>query len=69
MIRIVHSGSGSSLYTHPGSRIQGSKGIPDPDPQHWLGHKKKIAKFLMRTFTLAVLPSSMISGLWSVHVP
>jgi hypothetical protein len=25
--------------------------IPDPDPQHWLGHKKKIAKFVIRTFT------------------
>ncbi len=29
--------SGSWLFTHPGSRIQGSKRhrIPDPDPQHW----------------------------------
>ncbi len=36
MIRVVHPGSGSILFTHPGSRIQGSKRhrIPDPDPQH-----------------------------------
>ncbi len=34
MIRVVHSGSW--LFTHPGSRIQGSKRhrIPDSDPQH-----------------------------------
>jgi hypothetical protein len=26
------------FFTHPGSRIQGSKRhrIPDPDPQHWV---------------------------------
>jgi hypothetical protein len=36
MIRVVHSGPGSWFFTHPGSRIQGSKRrqIPDPDPQH-----------------------------------
>ncbi len=38
MIRFFHPGSGSCFFTHPGSRIQGSKGhrIPNPDPQHWL---------------------------------
>ncbi len=38
MIRVVHPGSGSLHFTHPGSRIQGSKRhrIPDPDPQNWL---------------------------------
>ncbi len=32
-----HPGSGSWFFTHPGSRIQGSKEhrIPYPDPQHW----------------------------------
>jgi hypothetical protein len=36
MIRVVHPGSGSWNFTHPGSRIQGPKRlrIPDPDPQH-----------------------------------
>ncbi len=37
-------GSGSWLFTRPGSRIQASKmhRIPDPDPQHWsaVGGKK-----------------------------
>jgi hypothetical protein len=38
MIRVANPGSGSSFFTHPRSRIQGSKRqrIPDPDPQHWL---------------------------------
>jgi hypothetical protein len=40
MIRVVHPGSRIRMLTfsHPGSRIQGSKRhpIPDPDPQHWL---------------------------------
>ena len=37
MIQDVHPGSGSWFFTHPGSRIQGSKKhrIPDPDPHHW----------------------------------
>jgi hypothetical protein len=30
MIRVVHPGSESLLFTHPGSRIQGSKTAPDP---------------------------------------
>ncbi len=32
-----YPGSESWFFTHPGSRIQGSKRhrIPDPDPQHW----------------------------------
>jgi hypothetical protein len=32
--------SGIRKKTHSGSRIQGSKRhrIPDPDPQHWMGH-------------------------------
>jgi hypothetical protein len=32
----LNTGSGSLLFTHPGSRIQRSKRhrIPDPDPQH-----------------------------------
>jgi hypothetical protein len=40
MIRVVHSGSGSRIFTHPGSRSQGSKRhripapYPVPDPQH-----------------------------------
>jgi hypothetical protein len=36
MIRVVHPGFG--IFTHPGSRIQGSKRhrIPDPDPQNCL---------------------------------
>ncbi len=40
MIQVVHPGSGSwiriLIFTHLGSRIQGSKRhrIPDPDPQH-----------------------------------
>ncbi len=38
MIRVVHHGSRIRMLTfsHPGSRIQGSKRhpIPDPDPQH-----------------------------------
>jgi len=36
LIRVVHPGSESWFFTHPGSRIQGSKRhrIPDPDPQH-----------------------------------
>ncbi len=36
MIRVVHPRSGSWFFTHPGSRIQGSKRhrIPDLDPQH-----------------------------------
>ncbi len=47
MIRVVHPGSRIRMLTfsHPGSRIQGSKStqsrIPDPDPQHW---KKLIKK-------------------------
>ncbi len=40
MIRVVHPGSGCwlSAIPDPGSRIQGSKRypIPDPDPLHWL---------------------------------
>jgi hypothetical protein len=40
MIWVVHPGSdpGSRFFTHPGSRIQGSKRhrIPDLDPQHGL---------------------------------
>ncbi len=39
MIRVVHPGSRIRMLTfsHPGSRIQGVKKhpIPDPDPQHW----------------------------------
>ncbi len=35
MIRVVHLGSGSCFFTHPGSRGQKSHRIPDPDPQHW----------------------------------
>ena len=39
MIRVVHPGSRIRILTfsYPGSRIQGSKRqpIPDPDPQHW----------------------------------
>ncbi len=36
MIRVVHPGSGSWFFTHPGSRGQkGRHRIPDPDPQHW----------------------------------
>jgi hypothetical protein len=37
MIRIVHPGSLIRMLTfsHPGSRIQGSKRHPIPDPQHW----------------------------------
>jgi hypothetical protein len=40
MIRVVHPGSGSWLFIHPVSRIQGSKRhrIPDPDPQPCLLH-------------------------------
>jgi hypothetical protein len=34
MIRIVHPGSGSWFFTHPGSRIQGSKRHRIPDPEH-----------------------------------
>ncbi len=43
------------IFTHPGSRIQGSKRhrIPDPDPQHWLADvltlsivSSKIKKFI-----------------------
>ncbi len=36
MIWVVHPGSGSWLFTLPGSRIQGSKRHRIPDPQHWL---------------------------------
>ncbi len=36
MIRVVHPGSGSVFFTHPGSRIQGSKRHRIPDPQHCL---------------------------------
>ncbi len=38
MVRVVHPGSGSWFFTHPGSRIQGSKRhrIPDPNLQHWI---------------------------------
>ncbi len=38
MIRVVHLGSLSWFFTHPGSRIQWSKRhrIPDSDPQHWM---------------------------------
>jgi hypothetical protein len=41
MIQDVHPGSdpgsGYLLFTHPGSRIRGSKRhqVSDPDPQHW----------------------------------
>jgi hypothetical protein len=35
MIRVVHPGSGFR-FTHPGSRIQGSKRHQIPDPQHGL---------------------------------
>ncbi len=37
MIRVVHPGSGSWFFTHPGYRIQGQKGTGSriPDPQHW----------------------------------
>ncbi len=40
MVRVVHPGSGSWFFTHPGSWIQGSKRhrIPDPDPQHCWTH-------------------------------
>jgi hypothetical protein len=48
MIRVVYPGSGSWLFTHPGSRIKVSNRhqIPNPDPQHWflacqVGHKNK----------------------------
>ncbi len=42
MIRVVHTGSGSWFFTHPESRIQGSKRhrIPYPDPQHWSNEYK-----------------------------
>jgi hypothetical protein len=35
---IPDPGCGCRLFTHPRSRIQGSKRhrIPDPDPQHWV---------------------------------
>jgi hypothetical protein len=38
MIQAVHPGSRSRFFTHPGSRIQGSKRLRvfDPDPQHCL---------------------------------
>jgi hypothetical protein len=38
MIRVFQPGSGSLLFTHPGSRGQEGTGsrIPDPDPQHWV---------------------------------
>ncbi len=40
MIRVVHHGSGSWFFTHPGSRIQGSKRhrMLNPDPQHCVQH-------------------------------
>ncbi len=34
MIRVVHPGSGSLLFTHTGSRIQGLKRHRIPDPEH-----------------------------------
>jgi hypothetical protein len=54
MIRVVHPGSGSLLFTHPGSRIQGSKRhrIPDPDPQHCI---------ILLSVRLNVLLSSRLS--------
>ncbi len=37
LIQVVHPGSGSWFFIHPGSRDQKGTGsqIPDPDPQHW----------------------------------
>jgi hypothetical protein len=41
---IPDPGSVCWLSTHRGSRIQGSKRhrIPDPDRQHWIGHKTSV---------------------------
>ncbi len=41
MIRVVHPGSGSLLFTHPWSQTLESKRhrIPDPDPQHCPQHR------------------------------
>ncbi len=36
MIRVVHTGSGSWFFTHPGSRGQKATGSRILDPQHWL---------------------------------
>jgi hypothetical protein len=54
MIRNVHSGSGSRIrilifFTHPGSRIQGSKRhrIPDPDSQHCISRESHLFSFSM----------------------
>jgi hypothetical protein len=44
MIWIVHPGSGSGLFTHPGSRIQGSKRHRIPDPQHCCKFSEKYQK-------------------------
>jgi hypothetical protein len=49
MIRVVHPGSRIRMlsFSHPGSRIQGSKRhpIPDPDPQHCTKSNRKKPKF------------------------
>jgi hypothetical protein len=34
MIRGVHPGTRIFIFSHPGSRAQGVKKAPDPDPQH-----------------------------------
>ncbi len=71
MIRIVDPGSGSGFFTHPGSRIQGSKRqrILDLDPQHcrrvWFGSRIRIRN-IAGEYDLdpgsgsATLPESMI---------
>jgi len=45
MIRVVHPGSGSLLFSHPDSRIQGSKRHRIPDPQHWKKYIKMENRF------------------------
>ncbi len=49
------------IFSHPGSRIQGSKRhrIPNPDPQHWKLFKKISVIIITGTCFITSIPSTM----------
>ncbi len=66
--RIPDPGSGSATlrFTHPGSRIQGSKGvgfrIPDPDQQHCGQHTLQRKKYTKRIRTINQKPTIVVGS-------
>ncbi len=61
MIWVVHPGSRIRMLTfsHPGSRIQGSKRHPIPDPQHW-----PLVSFCDWDNLSIVVPEPLVFFLW-----